>query len=495
MLAPTSAAQLTAQATNPYENLIQQMLLVESQPRFTLEDSKFDLERNKSILSDLDTLVTDFDKILDTFIDPISHPFESRTVNTGDVTAFSATANGDASFGSHTLQVTRLASTDTRLSEQHTNTSTDIITAVGGGNKSFDISVASPTDVDPNNRETITVTANLTGSNDEEVLEEIATAINSAMAAAYSAGTIKTDERAIASVVSETSDTARLSIRAGQTGYSNRIDFVADTDGLLAALDINNAGLVAGTAGGQVSTVGTSEDTSDLTSKFDLDGLTLYRNSNQIDDAITGVTLTLKETSAGPADFTVSTDSDSIEEDITEFIDKYNEILSYIKTRSTVDADTGTRGAFANDPTFTSLRLNMRADLITQVTGQPANAPTQITEIGLEVASDGKLSIDDKDALIQAIETDPENIRTLFAGADGIAQRLSDRIADYMGFDGFITTRKNNLDTRIRNIDDRILRFDESLARREQQLRDEFNRLQEALAAFQGQQASLGAIG
>ncbi len=490
----TSSSASAFRESDPYEILIQQMLVLESQPRINLEDEKFSLELNKSVLSDLDSRITALDSILDTFIDPLSHPFDSRTINLSDTTSFSATASDSASFGAHTMEVTRLASPDTRLSDKFISTNSDIITAVGAGAKSFDISVSQPTDADPDNRETISVSVTLSSSDDDTVLQEIADAVNTAMNSAFDADTIDRENRANATVIKETSDNSRLSIRSGSTGYIGRINFETDPDGLLAYLGISNASVVAGASGGQAESVGTSEDTSSLTSQFDLDGLTIYRNSNQVTDAISGVTLTLNETATGPTDFSVVSDSSSIESEIQDFIDKYNDILSYIKSRSTVDSDTGERGVFAGDSTFTSLRFNMRSDIISEVTGQSSDAPTQITEIGIDVNNDGSLRLSDSDVLIQAIETDPEDVRTLFAGNDGIATRLSSRVADYLGFNGFIQTREDSLESRIRTVDNRITSFDESLARREEQLRGEFARLQEAITLFEGQQASLYAF-
>ncbi len=481
--------------SDPYEILIQQLLVVESQPRVTLEDTKFNLERDKSVLNDLDSRVSALDSVLDSFLDPLTHPFNSRTVNLSDTTGFSAKASDNAVFGSHSLQVNRLASTDTRLSDRYNASNTDIVTALGAGTKSVSISVASPTDADPDNRETINVSVDISNSDDETVLQEVAAAINTAMNSAYDAETIEGDSRASASVVNETSDTARLSIRSGDTGYTSRLNFESDTDGLLSYLGVSNASVVSGASGGQASFVGTSEDTSDLTSQFDLNGLTLYRNSNAVTDAIAGVTLTLNETMTSPTDFSVVSDSSSIEADVQDFIDKYNDILSHIKTRAVIDGETGERGTFAGDTTFTSLRFNMRTDVIQQVDGQPNDAPKQVTDIGIEVSADGSLSLADADALIQAIEADPENVRTLFAGANGVATRLSDRISDYLGFGGFIQSREENIDTRIRTLDSRLTRFDESLSRREEQLRGEFARLQEAITLFEGQQASLFAFG
>ena len=482
-------------AGNPYEQLINQLMLLESQPKFRLEDERFAVQSRKTVLSDLDSRLSALDTILDRMVDPISHPFDGRSVSTGETSSYSATASDSAAFGSHTIQVMRLASVDTRISDQQTAAASNIIGAVGAGAKSFTINVASPTEADPNNREDIAVSVTLSGSNDEEVLQEIADAINAAMASAYDAETIEREDQATASVVKETSDTARLSIRAGDTGYSNRISFTADPNGLLSSLGIDANSVVSGASGGQVLNVGTSEDTSDLTSQFVLDGLTIYRNSNQVNDALTGVNLTLQQTSTSSSEFSVGADAEGIEDEVRDFIDKYNDVLQYVRTRSRIDGETGARGVLAGDSAFSSLRFNLREDAITQVASQSNDAPSQITEIGMEVTSTGELRLTDADALIQAVEDDPEAVRTLFAAADGIATKMLARIDEFIKFDGVIRERQNNLDTRIRNLDTRIASLDTSLERREEQLRAEFARLEETLARFQGQANTFQSFG
>ena len=481
--------------SDPYELLIQQIVFLESQQKFTLEGNRAALETSKDVLSELDSKFSAFDDILDSFLDPLTHPFEARAINLNDTTAFTATATDDAVFGSHTLQVDRLATVDTRLSDQLTKTDTSILTALGTGTVSFSFSVANPTDADEDNRETISVSFDIaSGEDDETILTNAMNAINTAVLAADDAGTIDTANRANASIVNETSDTARLSLRAGQTGYGNRINFESDTSGFLAQVGISTGGVVSGASGGQVRSVGTSDDTSDLSSQIVLDGLTLYRDTNQLTDVLTGVTVNLSQTNASEIEFSVGPDSTGIESDIEDFIEKYNDILNEIRSQSRINADTGERGELAGDSTFTSLRFNLREDLITDVSSQGTDAPQRITDIGIEINDNGTLELDDLDALVQAIEEDPEAVRTLFAASDGIAQRLSDRLGEFLGFGGLINDRQDVLDTRIRTLDRRILNFDDALARREESLREEFARLQESIELLQGQQFSFSAF-
>src|SRR5690606_26141938 len=121
------------------------------------------------------------------------------------------------------------------------------------------ISVAHPTEDDPNNRVSVNVTVDPSGTTDEEILKEINAAINSAMQAAIEAGEISSSERAHASVVNETNSTTRLSLRSAATGFTHRLEFGDSADGLLALLEVNADALQEGPSGGQVTHVGTNE--------------------------------------------------------------------------------------------------------------------------------------------------------------------------------------------------------------------------------------------
>ncbi len=491
----SSSALQAFRQSDPYEILISNIILLESQKRQSLEAEKLARETQKSVLGDLGSRLSALDTILERLTDPISHPFDGRSIALDSTTGFTATTSDSAAFGSHSLLVNRLASSDTRLSSKHTASATSIIDALGSGNKSFTVSIANPTEADPDARESIAVTVNINGSSDEDVLEQISTAINTAMLGAINSETIDRDNRSYASVIKETSGTARLSLRAVQTGYTNRLEFSADPDGLLAQLGISNNALAVGDVGGYATAVGTSEETSELNSKFVLDGLTIYRDSNVITDALDGVSFTLRQVTTDPSGFTVAPDASGIEEEVADFIQKYNDILSYVKSKSRVDGETGERGTFAGDTAFTALRYNMREDLVRLVPGQPLGSPRQITDIGIKVNSDGSLKLDDADKLIAAVEADPDAVRSFFAGDDGVGTRLAARMDEYLGFRGVIKQRELSTDERIRSLKHDIADEDDRLGRREDRLRAEFARLQEALTLYQGQSASLSAFG
>lgn len=196
-----------------------------------------------------------------------------------------------ASKGNHTLTVQQLAKSDTRVSNQFSESGTDFNSFTS--DQTFTIEVAHPTDSDPSNRVaiSITVTADqLSGTNDEAIAN-IAQAINDAMAEAVANETITTEEVVHADVVNEQEGISRLVLKSEQTGYTYRMEFGASS--LLDTLGVNNNALSSGTTGGYIYNVGTSITDSELSSIFELDGLTMYRDSNNVDDAYTGITFKL----------------------------------------------------------------------------------------------------------------------------------------------------------------------------------------------------------
>lgn len=482
------------QQSDPYEQLIAQMIALESRPQQTLKDLQKTQERFKTVMKDVDSKMSALHKLVKSFTSAFSSPFDARKADYATNDYFGATASKDAALGSHSIEVQRLAASDKRLSKQYTASGGDLktwFTPTANQSQTFGIEVAHPTDADPANRVEISVTVTPVGTTNEEILKEIATAINDAMAAAVDAGTIKKEEAANAATVNETTDTARLTLSSGQTGFANRLVFNDSSEKLLETLELNLAAVSTGTGGGMVTDIGTTETDSLLNSKFVLNGLTMYRSSNSVTDALTGITLDLKKTGGGSQSFTVKANKESIKKEIEDFITKYNDILTLIEGKSKIDADAGVRGDLAGDSTFTSLRYQLRNDVALQVSGQPAETPQMITDLGIEIQKDGTLKLTDSDKLVAAVEKDADAVESLFSGADGIATRLQNRIDRFVGVNGIISDRQDSIDTKIKRLKTRISDWDDRLARREDSLRTQFAKMQESIAVLQGQQQSM----
>ena len=465
---------------SPYEQLISSIIAIESQPKVNLQQEKSDHQRMKGVLSDFSKMLTDLQSAVGKLTDPVTSFVGGRKASTSS-TAFGVTATDRASTGTHQIEILRLASADSRVSRQFDRAGSALASFVG--TQSFQIDVFSPTSDEPDRRVSIEVSVDLEDGNDAAKLDQIQTAIRGAMEAAVDDGTIKRAEAASVSIVNETSGTARLSLRSASTGYDGRLGFT-DSSGLLAALEVNADAVMDGTGGGQVVAVGSSETESALNAQFVLNGLTLYRSSNNVSDALTGVTLNLNQVSTeGRETFTVGVDHESIEESVNGFIKKYNELISYIERRSRVDGDTGTRGDFAGDSAIRGLRASLRNSMIQGVGGSDMD----LAALGIEIERDGTLTLKDAAKLGEAVEQSPDLARGFFGGENGIGKRVEDLVSGFVGSGGVITERQKSYDARIKRIDGRIKTLEETLTRREDSLRMQFAKLQETISVLQGQ--------
>ena len=239
---------LFIQGNPAIERLIATTLQIEGQPRFILEDRKALLNSRNTVLSDLDSKLSALNKLAKRLTDKLTDYFAAKTVDSSDSDLFTATAETKALAGSHDILVQRLASSDTRVSKQYTATGTALTSFFStNGSQTFKIEVAHPTTDDSSNREEISVTINSSGATDDDVLDDIALAINNAMSAAVTADTIDADEKLFASVVHEESGKSRLVFKTEQSGFTNRMVMTDSANSLLSTLEISNSVQSSGT--------------------------------------------------------------------------------------------------------------------------------------------------------------------------------------------------------------------------------------------------------
>ncbi|MEX2459821.1 MAG: flagellar filament capping protein FliD [Paenibacillaceae bacterium] len=188
--------------------------------------------------------------------------------------------------------------------------------------------------------------------------------------------------------------------------------------------------------------------------------------------SINGISFSAKKEAVGVSKtITVSQDTDSMYNSIKAFVDKYNDLISTVKTKMDEKAyrdflpltdeqkkdmkdddikrweEKSKSGLLHNDPLLTSGLLNFRTGLNSTVDGQPVGAFKSLSEIGISTTlvagksisgsflEQGKLYIDDA-ALRKALDEKPDEVMNLFIAkdgdttsdsADGIAVRLYDR--------------------------------------------------------------------
>ncbi len=470
--------------------LVNQYMTIEQRPRDLLINKRDSLNSKKTVLSDLDSKLSALKTKADRLSDPIFDYFAAKKASTSDTDKFTASAGYTAAMGNHTISVDRLAESDSRVSQQYTGTDSDFTGFVT--DQIFTIEVGHVDDDGNESREQISVTiaaSVFTGTN-SEVLTAITDAINSSMSTAVADETINNDEIIHASVVNEESNTSRLVLRSENTGYTYRMDFGASS--LLDQLEVNAAVQTSGSSGGYIHDVGTDETDSMLNTRFTMDGLTLYRDSNNVTDAITGVTLQLLDTFATTESISITTDVDSVKSEVEAFLDSYNAAINFLKSNTQINPDTQDRGVLASDLVYRDIYYELRDYISDEVTSTSSSLHTRLYQIGIESDSKGVLSITDTEKFTEALETNSTYVSDLFNSEEGLATRLSDYVDNFVKTSGTIDSSKRNIEDEVTHLNDRITYTNEILSKKEARYRSEMAKLQETMIILSNQQSFLG---
>ena len=456
------------------EGLVEQYRAIELGSRSSLESKKDVLESRKQALSDLDSKLSALYKLGERFSDIILDVFNARQGESSDSELFTVSAGSTAQEGSHSITISRLASIDTRVSQQYGAGSSDFGSITT--DQTFGIMVAHPTESDPGNRVEITVTVSAAtfSKTNEEVLKDIAQAINNAMSAAATAKTIDSDEKAVALVVSEETDTSRLVLRSGQSGETYSLQF-NDTDGLLAALQVNAASQSTGTSGGYITPA------NELSAQFTIDGLAFTRDGNFVDDALDGVSIQLLGTTAATGTITVTTDTEAVKGEVQGFIDAYNEVIEFLNDKTTMG------GEFRGQSTYSTLKFQLRSIIAAVVSDTESTDYNTLSEIGIGIKRDGTLYFEDETKFETTLAINTNLISDLFVGTDGVAVTLNSFVINYTKAKGIISSSEDAVKATLRYQDTRLENFDERLEKKVERFREDLIRLQSVYLQVQQQ--------
>ena len=148
-----------------------------------------------------------------------------------------------------------------------------------------------------------------------------------------------------------------------------------------------------------------------------LDGVTVTRSGNTIDDILDGVTFDLLK---GDPDTTVALnvgrDTDAIVTKVNAFVTSYNTVSSYIRTQSSYnETKKAAGGVLFADGTLSSVKSDLTSILIQSVWGVSSNFST-MGLVGINVDKAGQLSVDST-KLRGYLTTNFNDVQKLFTSA------------------------------------------------------------------------------
>jgi len=214
--------------------------------------------------------------------------------------------------------------------------------------------------------------------------------------------------------------------------------------------------------------------------QFTIDGISMTRSSNTVDDAIPGLTLNLQgEDDTTALTLEVGRDNDEITGNIRSFVNAYNDVMGYINQQMKYnEATERTGGALFGDNTLKSIKSNLQ-NLVVE---------SGLSAVGITTGNDNKLNID-ADELEDALNTDFEGTVSLFNSMATVMDDSLDNVTD--SIDGTVALQKENLQSGMDRLDERIASAREHVDRRMQLMTDQFVSMETALTQMQSQSSYL----
>lgn len=436
--------------SNPYSKYVEQLVLLESQKKFQLEDRQKEFDNQKKAIGDVSSVISKFVSKIEELKNPANKAFSPLATSSSDDSVVRVdSASGINKSASYDITVHRLATKDTRLSQVIAGDETGLADEHDEG--SVEVTIGDRT-------ETITVTVTHddgSAKTNEEILQSFADELNNLFGEKVNATLFHTDSNG----------SIQLSVRSAETGHAERIQF--DADNASGALDeiVNNMTRI------------TPEN--ELDASFEVNGVTFTRGQNTVDDAISGLTFTLLDATGAAEEMVVEKDLEKAKENVESFITAFNELNKTIRDLTYLDGDTGSRGRLQGMRAIRNLTYDLRNAATMPMAGADEGAISSLLEIGIGFDSNGTMKIEDEDLLEEILLERPEEVSDLFTSENSSIASMKSRAESYTNARGVLDTLESGLDQRIDKLSDRIKSEERYLERYEEQQRKLFAELQQ----------------
>lgn len=322
--------------------------------------------------------------------------YESKTVNSSDTAAVSATVDATAIPNTYSLEVSQLAESHALSSVAFADSDT---TTIGTGTitiRKGTTDYVSGTDTYNSftvNSEESEVTITIDSSNN--TLDGLAAAINASSAGVNAA------------VVNDGSG-YRLLLNSEQTGENQSLELVVDDDD---SNDTDTSGLSQFTFNAAATNLEQNNAAEDA--QFTINGLSVSNSSNEVSTAIAGLNLSLNQVTTDPVQLTVTENFTGVINGVNSFIAGYNQFIVTANALSNYNVDTGVSGALLGDFTLRSVSQQVDSILRSAVADISTSATTLI-DLGITTSSSGELVLDSS-KLNALLEEDPQAVANLLA--------------------------------------------------------------------------------
>ncbi len=347
-------------------------------------------------------------------------------------TTFTAVATSAATANSYNIEVQQLATPQTLTSAGQASRSE----ALAGGSVDIEVTLLG------GKSKTITV------DQADTSLEGIAKAINSDSGLGVSATLINDGAEPPQSY---------LLLTAKDTGENASIESITVTNSDTGVTDDALQNIMGFTKGANgAPNTGALQEQAAQNSKLLINNISITSQSNTVENAIDGVTLTLTEKSEpGSTDVLGITRDDSVtSKAISSFVSAYNNLQGIVKTLTTFDVNNPAgAGALSGDSLARSIQSQIRNAL--NAPGATGMMKT-LTQLGISTdPKEGTLTIDSAD-LGAALKDNMVDVQALFTGDNGIVKQLTAVTDTFVKSGGVISAGMDSMTATLKDMEDQF---------------------------------------
>ncbi len=152
-------------------------------------------------------------------------------------------------------------------------------------------------------------------------------------------------------------------------------------------------------------------------SEFTYNGVSITRPTNEVNDVISGVNITLEQTTEPnkPAIISVSRDNQAIIDSLKEFVKAYNELIPKLDEDTRYDADTKIAGIFNGVGDIRTIRSSLNNVFSYSV--HTDSGVESLMKYGLSLDDKGVMSLDEA-KLSSTLNSNPKATQDFFYGSD-----------------------------------------------------------------------------
>ena len=377
----------------------------------------------------------------------------SLTVSNSQTSAFTAVASSKAIAGTHSVEVLSLAAAQRRASEGFASATSQL-----NGGQAFNLSLT----VGNGSATTIPVSAV------QSTPTGVVNAINAANLG-VSAQLVNTGD----------ANTPFTIVLTGQTGTANAFTLSSDIAAGQTGIDFSRSLQSASNASLRVN------------------GLSITRSSNLIEDALPGVQLKLSALTAGPAALGVTRDTSSLQTKLSDLVKAYNDFDAILNVTADPKSEVEGYGAsLVGDSLVSSLRAQVRS-IFTGDSSTPGTQIKALRDLGISITSEGKMALNSaklSDALaknyddaVKMLSDNRETPTMLMSWNSGLAGDAVKKLQAIISSTGTLATQSRNSQAEIAKFKTDLTSLDMRMTK----LLDRYQQQFGAMEALVGQTNSL----